>query len=423
MGIYIKMCYNFSMKYDEITTAYYALGHFNGPPGLQRMRALCQRLGQPQKNLRCIHIAGTNGKGSCAALLAAILRADGQRVGLFTSPDLTDMRERIQINGAPVSPEAFIRASEQVFAAAEEGVSFFDAVTAAAFLCFREAGCEVVVLECGLGGRFDATNVIDAPLCSVIMPIGLDHTAVLGSTLAAIAAEKAGIFKPGCPAVIAPQESEARETLRLRARQSGVSSLAETDPTLAVSESFTADGQVFSYKQYRHMKLSLLGPYQILNACTALECALVLGLPESAVREGLQAARWPCRFEIIRRDPVFLLDSAHNPHGAEALAKGLRLYFPGRKFTFLIGMMADKDYRGVLRQLQPLAERFICFAPDRSARALSAAELAACVQGLPVAIAPSYREAAEDCLDNRLDACALGSLYYIGHLRDYLLRH
>ena len=410
------------MKYDEITTAYYALGHFNGPPGLKSINALCQKLGQPQKALRYIHIAGTNGKGSCAAMLAAILRADGRRVGLFTSPDLTDIRERIQIDGSPVSRESFLRAAEQVFAAAGENLSFFDAITATAFLCFREAGCDVVVLECGLGGRFDATNVIPSPLCSVIMPVGLDHTAILGDTLSSIAGEKAGIFKADCPAVVAPQKAEVSEILRAKARQIGVSALAEADVSLAEREAFTADGQIFSYKQYRHMQLSLLGPYQIINACTALECASLLNLPENSVRNGLQSVRWPCRFELIRRNPVFLLDSAHNPHGAEALADGLRLLFPGKNFTFLIGMMADKDYRGVLRLLQPLANRFICFAPDSSARALSAEALAACVQEVPVTISPSYREAADNCLDNGLDACALGSLYYIGHLRNYLLQ-
>lgn len=391
-------------------------------PGLQVMRELMARLGDPQKSLACVHIAGTNGKGSCAAGVASMLRAEGYRTGLFTSPDLTGIWERISINGVYITISDLQAVTDEVRAACQglEQPSFFEKITAAAFLYFARSGCERVVLETGLGGRLDATNIIESPLCSVIMPIGLEHTAVLGSTPAAIAGEKAGIIKPGCPVVSALQPPEAMEVIRRVCRERG-SALYEVDITSLSPVSHSLAEQVFSYKALTDITLSLLGTHQAENACAAIESATVLGLSESAVRAGLKAVRWPCRFEVFPKNPPIILDGAHNAHGAAALAAGLGEYFPGKRFTMLMGVMADKDYRQMLRLMEPLAARFVCLAPDNP-RALSAANLASLIEAVPAL--PADSPAAALALARGFDEpiCAFGSLYCIGVLRELITK-
>ena len=391
-------------------------------PGLSVMRALMRRLGDPQDRLRCVHIAGTNGKGSAAAMTASVLRAAGRRTGLYTSPDLTGIWERIQVDGVYITIPDLAAATERVrdACAGLPTPSFFEKITAAAFLYFAERGCDAVVLETGLGGRCDATNIIQNPLCTVIMPIGFDHTAVLGDTLAAIAREKAGIIKPGAPTVCAPQAPEALEVLRRAAEQAG-SPFHPVDITKIRILSRSPAGQVFSYGDTEAVALSLAGDHQAENAACAIEAARLLGVGEESIRAGLRAAVWPCRFEIFGQQPPIVLDGAHNAHGAASLAAGLEAYFPGRRFTMIMGALADKDVSRILALMEPLAARFICLAPE-DPRALPASELAGMIRSVPAETAASPDEAlalARRCGD---PICAFGSLYYIGQMRNLVVR-
>ncbi len=393
---------------------------FSHEPRLDIMRELCRRLGDPQKKLSFVHIAGTNGKGSCAAMLAAMLRAEGRKTGLYTSPNLVDFGERIQINGVYITPSQ-IAAHTPAVAAAAEGLpppSFFELVTALAFLHFAAEGCEVVVLECGLGGLWDATNVIPSPLCSLVMSVAMDHAAVMGGSLESIAREKAGILKRGAPAVLALQEPAALEVLLARCEDENIAPhLVDIKQLFPLSAA--PDGQKFNYKKRQNLSLSLLGLHQLQNAAAALEAADVLGLSERAVRCGLADVRWPCRFELVRKAPPFIIDAAHNPHGASALAEGLRAYFPNEKFCFILGVLKDKNWRDLLPYFEPLAAEFLCVAPN-SPRALPAAELAAEIHGAPARACASLGEALSLALASGRPVCACGSLYYIGYLRQLL---
>lgn len=402
---------------------YTATPKFTHAPGLEVMGALCAKLGDPQRGLQCVHIAGTNGKGSCAAMTAAVLQAAGYRTGLYTSPDLTGPWERVKVDGVDINLDDFARITERVKAACEglDEPSYFEKMTAAAFLYFAERHCDYVVLETGLGGRLDATNIIETPAVSVIMPIGLDHTAVLGGTLSAVAGEKAGIIKPGCPVVCAPQPDEALAMIKARCEVAGAP-LHLVDITKIHYGPFSLEGQRFSYGDMADVDIALLGRHQAENACAVIETARTLGLDEADIRAGLAAAKWPCRFEYVPGTPPFILDGAHNPHGAAALAEGLRAYLPDRKCTMLMGVMRDKDWRGVLDIMEPLAARFVCVAPEDGPRALSAAELADTVRSVPAQAAGSLDQALEICRRYDEPVCAFGSLYYIGHLRKLLLK-
>lgn len=400
---------------------YTATPKYTHAPGLAVMGALMDRLENPQRALRCVHIAGTNGKGSCAAMTAAVLQAAGYRTGLFTSPDLCGMEERIRVDGVNITLSDFRSVTARVKAACTglNEPSYFEKITAAAFLYFAEQNCDYVVLETGLGGRLDATNILETPACSVIMPIGFDHTGVLGDTLAAIAGEKAGIIKPGVPVVCAPQKNEAMKVIRQAASDRGCPFFT-VNITKIRSLSHSPAGQLFSYKNMEQIELSLLGAHQVQNACAVIEIAQALGIEASAIRAGLKATKWPCRFEYIPGAPPFLLDGAHNAHGAAALAAGLRDYFPGRKFTMVMGVMADKDYTEILALMEPMAARFICLAPD-SPRAMPPAELAALIKTVPAETADSIEEAIAKARAYGDPVCAFGSLYYIGTVRRLIL--
>lgn len=400
---------------------YTATPKYTHAPGLDVMRALMDRLGNPQTALRCVHIAGTNGKGSCASMTASVLQAAGYRTGLFTSPDLCGMEERIRINGVNIILSDFQSVTARVKAACEglDEPSYFEKITAAAFLYFAEQHCDYVVLETGLGGRLDATNILKNPVCSVIMPIGFDHMGVLGDDLSSIAREKAGIIKPGIAVVCAPQSKEAETILSQTAKERNCP-LYMVDINLISSHTHSPAGQIFSYKDMTDIELRLLGAHQVQNACAVIETARILGIEEPAVREGLKSAYWPCRFEFIPGNPPFLLDGAHNAHGASALSAGLRDYFPGQKFTMVMGVMADKDYTDILAFMEPLASRFVCLAPD-SPRAMPPEELAALIQNVPAETADSAEEAIMKARTYGDPVCAFGSLYYIGTVRNLLL--
>ena len=352
--------------------------------GLERTVELLKRLGNPQETLRFIHVAGTNGKGSTCAMTERILRAAGYRTGFYPSPFIEDFRERIQVNGEYITEEALARITEKVSLAAdamEDHPSQFELITAIGMLYFQEMRCDIVVLEVGMGGALDSTNVIAPPLVAVITNIGLDHTEYLGDTVEKIAKTKAGIIKPGTHTVSYKQLPSVEAVLREDCAKKGVD-IHFADEATELSHSI--DGQRFSYKGQVY-ELGLLGVHQLKNAAVVLEIieqlkALGYDIAEAAVSEGLREVRWPARFEVLGRQPLFILDGGHNPQCAEALTESIRAYVAdpdkGEQVTFLIGMLADKDYDTTLRMLQPYGANYVCITPE-SPRALSAPELAA----------------------------------------------
>jgi len=395
--------------------------------GLDRTRELLAKLGDPQKRLKFVHVAGSNGKGSTCAMLDAVLRAAGYRTGLYTSPYIQTFCERIRIDGENIPGEALASVTERVRGAAEsmdDHPSQFELVTAAAMLYYAEQRCDVVVLEVGMGGELDSTNVIDCPEVAVITNIGLEHTEYLGDTLEAIAATKAGIIKPGCRAVCYDGAREVTAVVRADCAAKGVPlRVASYEKIVPVSESL--DGQRFLWNGTAY-HLALLGRYQLHNAATVLETVEALReagwrIGADAVARGLAEVRWPARMEVMGREPLFLIDGGHNPQCAEALADSLRRLLPERKVVFLLGVLRDKDYPQMMAALLPFAREFVCLTP-LSDRALSAAELAAYLTQRG-AKATACGEIA-DGLRRALDAAgadgavvAFGSLYLVGAIR------
>lgn len=416
------------MDYQE-ALAYIHAVHWQGhKPGLDRTRALLAALGDPHKGLRFVHVAGTNGKGSTAAMLDSCLRCAGYRVGLFTSPYINRFNERIQVDGVPIPDGDLVRLVEQVRPAASAMADVpteFELITALGMLYFAQERCDIVVLEVGLGGALDSTNVIDPPACAVITALGMDHVKELGPTLADIAAAKAGIIKPGSPVVSYGGAPEADRVIADAAAACGAP-LTVADFARLTLQGAGLEGQTFDYDGLTGLTLPLLARYQPRNAVVAIEALRALRargwqIPDSAIRQGLAQVRWPGRFELLRRDPPFLLDGSHNAHGMRATADSLQALFPGDKFVFLVSIMADKDVDEMLRLLLPLAKGFVTVTAP-SPRAIPAAELAARIEalggraepagGIPAAVARVWELAAGG------PAAALGTLYFSGEVRE-----
>ena len=400
-------------------------------PGLSRTLELLDRVGNPHRQLKYVHITGTNGKGSTAAMIAAGLTAAGLKTGLSTSPHLWTFHERFQVNGQPIPDEALGRIAERVIAAGkgmDDPATEFELMTAVGMLWFLEAECDIVVLEVGLGGRLDSTNVIPAPEAAVITNIGLEHTAELGNTRALIAAEKAGIIKPGCDAVLYGQGREVEEVVEAACREQNVP-LTRTDPAGLEVLCSGLTGQTFLYRGSGPYHIPLLGAHQLYNAAAALETLWTLrtrgwALSEDAITQGLARTVWPARMELVRRSPDLSLDGGHNPQCMEALARALRELCPAEKPVFLTGVMADKDWRAMMEELLPLAKELFTLTPD-SPRALAAGELAAYLKGRGATASPcgSLQEGIGRALaaaGSEGLVCVCGSLYTIGEARHLL---
>ena len=401
--------------------------------GLEEISKVLDRLGNPEKQLKFVHVAGTNGKGSTATLLESCLRKAGYRVGLYTSPHLVRYNERFKVNGEEISDELLASATERVKAVVdtlEKAPTQFELMTCIGFCCFLEAGCDIVVLEVGLGGRADTTNVIPVPEAAVITRIGLEHTEILGVTLDKITAEKAGIVKAGGTVILGDPTREVFGVTEEICRRQGAE-LILSDPAEAKPLTRSVEGQKFSWKQYPEISLSLLGKHQLQNGCTALATLEALrgkgwDIPEEAVLEGFRTAVWPGRFECVSTQPTVIIDGGHNQQCAEAIADALKEYFPGKKCTFLIGVMADKNFKGIFDALLPLAEKILAVTPD-SPRALKAPRLceklgeeygyfnAIPYETLDDALKALMQGAtAEDLI------CICGSLYMVGDVRKAL---
>ena len=415
------------MDYKEALAYIHGVEFFGSKPGLTRIGELLEKLGNPQKGMRFIHIAGTNGKGSCAAMTASVLKAAGYRTGLYTSPYLYRFNERMQINGKEIPDDVLAEIVTRVKPIAEamaDHPTEFELMTAIALLWYKQEACDVVVLEVGLGGRFDATNIIDAPEAAVIMNIGLDHTAVLGDTVEQITFEKAGIIKPGTEAVMFQQSESVTNVVRERCEELGVP-LHIADFSKIKSEFDSLYGQSFSYRGEVYA-LPLLGSHQLKNAAVVLELVEVLRgrgwkLEQGDVEHGLYAVHWPGRFELVSEEPLFVVDGGHNPQCAQTVRENLLHYFPDKRRILLLGILRDKDYAGLTEILDGAADEYICITPD-SPRALPAAELADFLKryNKAVAVCESIRDGVSLALDRSDDesvVCAVGSLYSVGEIR------
>ncbi len=351
-------------------------------PGLERTQELLRRMGDPQKQLRYVHIAGTNGKGSTASMTASILRKAGYRTGLYTSPHIYRFHERIQVNGQDISDEDLAAITEYVQPLAQtmdDHPTEFELVFCIAIEYFRRAGCDIVVLEVGMGGAMDATNTIDVPEVAVITNIGLDHTGFLGDTMEQIATEKCGIFKEGGSAVVY-RSTPGVEAVFAQAAAARNVSLKKADFDSLVSVSHSLEGQVFHCGDRKDLLLPLLGAHQLHNAAVVLSVADTLiekgwNISEQHIREGLRDVSWPGRFHIVKRDPLFIVDGGHNPQCLESLVQNILDYLPGKKIIALTGVLADKDYGQMYKPVMPYISQFVCITPPND-RKLEAAELA-----------------------------------------------
>ena len=397
--------------------------------GLEKLQQALHLLGDPHHHTEFVHIAGTNGKGSTAAMTASVLQTAGYRTGLYTSPHLMRYNERMQIDGVPISDEDFVEAASQVQRVCEQlgGVPIvFEVLTLMALWYFAQQHCDIVVLEVGIGGLLDSTNVIPSPKVAIITQLGMDHTETLGNTLEEIAAQKGGIVKEGTPTVMALQEPSAVAVVQQICNQHHAP-LALADPErLRVLDASVA-GQTLEDREYGKLMLPLAGAHQRKNAANVLEAVAMLRtqgyrISDDDVREGIAKTVWPARFERLSTAPDFILDGGHNPQCLHAATAALREYYPGQKVVFLVGMMADKDTDHMLAEMASIAKSFVCIRPD-SPRAMQPQLLAqqlterfhlpACACGsVREGIAEATRQAGKEGV-----VCALGSLYLAGEVR------
>jgi len=396
--------------------------------GLMRISELMQRLGNPQDKVKVIHLAGTNGKGSTACLLASVFKAAGYRTGLYTSPFIHTMHEQIQVNGENITDAALANVVDKIRPEADamdDHPTTFELITAAAFCHFFDEECDVVVLETGMGGELDSTNVVAAPEMCVITPIDMDHMEFLGRTIADIAKAKAGIIKHGRPVVSAKQHPNAMAVLAATAEKNAAV-LTEVNLSRLVPGAYSFEGQQFSFGELSNLSVSLLGRYQMENAALALtviENLITLGwdISESSIRAGLKTAKWAGRFELMSQNPAVIVDGGHNAQGAIALADNLQRYFLDKKIVFVMGVLADKDLNAILAPIMPVAEQFYTITPD-SPRAMQAADLAAHIkkhgiEAVPVdSVASAFKMAKEKAGTDGV-VCYFGSLYSVGEAR------
>jgi dihydrofolate synthase/folylpolyglutamate synthase len=420
------------MNFAETTRFLYSLGPELKTVkwSLDRIEILLAALDAPHKSgTRFIHVAGTNGKGSTCAMMASALSVSGLRTGLYTSPHLVDPRERIQIDGDLIAEKAWCEAFDAVHAAAERLLareqidahpSFFETLTAMAFVAFRNASVEVVVLETGLGGRLDATNVVD-PEIAVITPIDFDHEAFLGSSIESIAAEKAGILKPGRPAVFAEQRPEAFSVLERRA--------LELDIPVTLSSAWRVEDLWIGKFGSQFLLSALLeggeeirivcplgGVHQVENARTAVAALKVFGLSSKAITKGIESAKWPGRLECVHKDPYIILDGAHNPAGARALAAYIQQFFRKGPVRIIYGAMRDKAVDEVIGTLFPLAAEVILTAPNQP-RALNPESLSQVSDHPNLRIAATIADALQMAQDRPMTTFVTGSLFLVGEAR------
>lgn len=422
------MKYEEAMEYMECK-----VNKLGSVPGLDSIRELLKRLENPQDELTFIHVAGTNGKGSVSTLIANALTANGYKVGRYISPVINDYRERIQINNRMISKTAVAEKLSVLFEICsdmeKEGLAHptaFEIETALGFLYFRDKQCDFVVLETGMGGTLDATNIIKNTKLCVFTSISKDHMAFLGNTLAEIALNKAGILKSGCKAVSAPQTEEVMSVLQNACKVQNISFTAVSRMDIKIGRQ-SLKGQKVSYKDYKQMEIPLLGSFQIENAVLAMEALLVLQgsgvkLKEEKIRKGFMESIWPARFEILSKKPYVIADGAHNEDAVKKLMETMRFYFTNHRIIYIMGVLKDKNYASMIEESASMAEYIFTVTPPNKERALPAFELAKEIKEFNsnVTAADSVEEALEMA---KLMAgedgvvLAFGSLSYMGKLR------
>lgn len=398
-----------------------------GTFGIDSTRELLSLMGNPEKKLKFVHVAGTNGKGSTAAMTASILREAGYRVGLYTSPYIITFNERMQINGENISDEELCELTEYIRPMVDKmsaRPSEFELITCLAMEYYLRHECDIVVLEVGLGGTMDSTNAIECPEAAVIVNIGLDHVQVLGNTLEEIAMAKAGIIKEGCDCVVYHQEPSVEAVFaEVCAEKHAKMYIAGTE-NIHLKES-SLKGQTFDSGDLKDLKIALLGEHQLHNTAVVLKTIEVLrargwNISDENIREGLACVRWPGRFEIVREDPLFIIDGGHNPQCLDALTQAFKDYIPGKKIVFLNGCMADKDYGAMFRDLEPFAKEFVTVTPNNP-RALTAEALKEhlSIYNLPVTACDSIAQGVFTAVEHAGKdgvVCTCGSLYMIGEI-------
>lgn len=418
------------LTYEEVLDHIEHQRRFGNRPGAEVSALMLEKLGRPQQNMSVIHIAGTNGKGSVSAFLCSILKEAGIRTGMFTSPHLVDFRERICVDGQMISREEVTKLGNMLL---EEDFgtvpTMFDYCLAMALLYYRDRQCQAAVIETGLGGRLDSTNAIGVPDVTVVTKIGYDHMAVLGDTLDKIAAEKAGIIKKGTKLVLESQEKDAMDVLLETAEKEAVTEIKIADMHDVTECRYENGRQYFSYQKYKNLEMAMLGVHQYENAAAAILAAEIFlkdrGISDEKaeyyIREGIKKTRWEGRMEILSREPFFMVDGAHNGNGVAALAESLRTLFPGEKFHFVMGVMADKNYEEMIEKLLPLALDFKTVTVE-SERALAAQELSEKIRAKGICDA-GLLHSFDELMPGRLDVAhktiAFGSLYFVGEIEKY----
>ncbi|MBQ4289574.1 MAG: bifunctional folylpolyglutamate synthase/dihydrofolate synthase [Clostridia bacterium] len=422
------------MTYEDALSYIHSVQWKGSRPGLERIRVLMDSLGNPQDHLKFIHVAGTNGKGSVCAMTESILRKAGLKTGLFTSPYILDFCERMAVDSIPISHEELAEITEYVRPFADrmtDSPTEFELITAIAFEYFFRNRCDIVVLEVGMGGRLDSTNIIQTSVACVITGIALDHTEYLGDTIEKIAFEKAGILKPGIPAVYGGKDRTALKVIRQKQKEMNAPLKTVRHERIRLKKT-DLSGSVFDYKRRKDIRISLPGVYQPENAATVLELFSLLrkeypGLfGFKTVRAGLKEAQWKGRFELLLADPPVISDGSHNPDGVSAAARSLAAIFPGQQFRFVTGVMKDKDYPVMVRSLSPLAKEVYTISPDNP-RALSAESLAGTYRENGVEKVYPCRNARE-ALGRALElskkdgvpVVCLGSLYMYAEVHDVI---
>ncbi len=425
------------MAYKETLERIHSLNKFGSRPGLDRIRKLLELMGNPQDKLRFVHVAGTNGKGSVCAVLSSVLKESGCKTGLFISPYITDFCERIQINNVPVSHSTLCQVADYAFSYVDklnaEGIIIteFEFVMAVAFECFVREGCQIVVLEVGLGGRLDSTNVIKSPLCCVLTRIGLDHTDILGDTVELIAGEKCGIIKEGTCVVSSPQPKGAKEVVESTCKSLGVPVVFSDSLQLSVLES-SMSGTLFEYKGEK-MLLPLLGEHQMQNLKTAL-CALekltgkIENITPHSIKAGVETAVNPARFEVLGENPTVIIDGAHNPDGMSTFAQSVRKFFGSTKGVLVMSMLGDKDSRASLEYIEGLFDE-VFTVPINNPRAMKSEEMAELCRGYFPKVTPcedvedAFLQGLNRAKEKGVHLCVCGSLYLAGEIRPYALKY
>ncbi len=425
------------MNYEDAVGFYHSLLRFGVNPGLERTLALCEELGSPQKKLKCIHVAGTNGKGSTCTFIAGVLQKAGYKTGLYTSPYVIEFRERIRLDGEFISKDDLVSVTERVKCALQkvnsQGIypTEFEAITAAAFLYYTEKRCDVVVLETGLGGRFDATNIIENPLAEIITSVSLDHTKVLGDTIEKIAWEKAGIIKPRSAVITSVnQHPDALRVISDTAKEMNARLILADDKKMFSDKRVTLFGTDISYNG-QDIHISIPGVCQPENLSLCLECFTLLkekgyNITDDDISNGISSAFIPARTEILSKNPLVILDGSHNDSSTKALDELLKKTLHGKRILAVMGMMADKDIKTALDNLMPCFDEVIAVTPTNP-RAMTAEDFSELVVGYQktVMCVPMPTDGINSALNklNNFDALVIcGSLYLASDVREYTIQ-